>query len=152
MKPINNDTITTDHIEYSKGLKYQLRKTYCCQVSVFPEKEVKTDWIDLNTTGKLTIRKGYAWDGPSGPTIDTPSFMRGSVVHDALYQLMRMQLLSAKWRKQADIELHDDCLEDGMWCFRASYVYRGVRAGAVFAIEPKNIKKVYKTFNHRGRK
>ncbi|HUS89668.1 MAG TPA: hypothetical protein VMW91_10000, partial [Desulfosporosinus sp.] len=37
----------------------------------------------------IVIHKGYAWDGPSGPTFDTPNFMLGSLVHDVFYQAMR---------------------------------------------------------------
>ena len=62
----------------------------------------------LNTKGHLIIKRSYAWDGPSGPTIDTKNFMRGSLVHDALYQLMRHEHLSSdEWRAVADLEHHE---------------------------------------------
>jgi hypothetical protein len=44
--------------------------------------------------------KGYAWNGPSGPTLDTRNFMRGSLVHDALYQLMREGRMDNGLRRQ----------------------------------------------------
>jgi len=87
-------------------------------------------WIQLDTEGRLTITKGYAWDGPSGPSIDTPSFMRGSLFHDALYQLIRERLLpdvDGEDRLQADELIRDVCLADGMFPFRAAYVYRLLR-------------------------
>jgi len=75
----------------------------------------------------LTLMKGYACDGPSGPTVDTEDFMRGSFVHDALYQLIREGVLGKSFRKKADKILYRLCREDGMPWFRAQYVYRAVR-------------------------
>lgn len=101
---------------------------YFISVSVTPDDDIETDYINLTAKGGLTIKKGYAWDGPSGPTIDTPSFMRGSLVHDALYQLMRNGFISKdKWRENADKELKRICIEDGMSRIRAWWVYKGVR-------------------------
>lgn len=76
---------------------------------------------------ELVLRKGYAWDGPSGPTWDTPSFMRGSLVHDGFYQLLREGVLHIKTRDYSDRLLVKICREDGMCRFRAWYVYWGVR-------------------------
>ena len=105
--------------------KYQLmRKDYTIPIDIKPEEDIKMAFIELSTEGELTIRKRYAWDGPSGPTIDTKTFMRGSLVHDALYQLMREKHLDYKvHRKYADELLKKICLEDGMWGFRAKYVH-----------------------------
>lgn len=75
----------------------------------------------------LQIRDGYCWDGPSGISIDTKNFMRGSLVHDALYQLIRLGLLGPEQRSAADRELYKTCREDGMNVLRAAYVYRCVR-------------------------
>ena len=83
--------------------------------------------VSLETNGLLTIKKGYAWDGPSGPTIDTPNFMRGSLVHDAFYQLMREELISQDHRTYADRLLRKICLEDGMSAIRAWWVYKAVQ-------------------------
>ena len=69
--------------------KFSLAQDFPLQLELRPETEIVTPFIVLTMDGLLTINKGYAWDGPSGPTIDTKSFMRGSLVHDALYQLMR---------------------------------------------------------------
>ena len=81
---------------------------------------------------------GYAWDGPSGPTIDTKNFMRGSLVHDGLYQLMREGLLAhEEYRKSADDLLRDICVEDGMSKFRAWYVHRAVRISGGKSTKPR---------------
>ncbi len=81
--------------------------------------------------GELILKEGYAWDGPSGPTVDTDTFMRGSLVHDGLYQLLQNRHLPPedlrKTRLYADRLLREICFEDGMNPFRAWYVYLAVR-------------------------
>ena len=120
--------MTKHQISYKSGYKYQLVEEYQVEISVTPEKNIQTSYIDLTTEGLLTIKNGYAWDGPSGPTIDTPNFMRGSLVHDALYQLMRNKLIDKeKWRKKADGDLKRMCVEDGMARIRAWWVHEAVR-------------------------
>jgi len=115
-------------IAYKGGYKYQLKARYVVSISIKPTKAIRTKYIALSTKGLLTIREGYAWDGPSGPTIDTLSFMRGSLVHDALYQLMRENYLDHDtYREAADRTLQSICKEDGMWRIRAWWVYQGVR-------------------------
>ena len=107
-----------------EGYKYDLIGTESVIVNITGR--VNNDYIRLGH-GILIIYEHYAWDGPSGPTIDTKNFMRGSLVHDALYQLMREGLLDQKYRKYADQLLRKICLEDGMSKFRAWYVYHAVR-------------------------
>jgi len=80
--------MTKPYVKYRSGYKYQLVEEYQVKVSVLPKNDIKTDFIELSTEGMLIIKNGYAWDGPSGPTIDTPNFMRGSLVHDALYRMV----------------------------------------------------------------
>jgi hypothetical protein len=111
-----------------KHYKYQLMQDYTINIDIQPDKIIDTNFIALTTAGALTIKNRYAWDGPSGPTIDTKSFMRGSLVHDALYQLMREKYLDYKiHRKYADDLLKKICLDDGMCRLRAWYVYQAVR-------------------------
>jgi len=114
-------------IKYRDGYKYQLAEGYAVQTSIAPREHIATEYIILSTNGVLVINKGYAWDGPSGPTIDSKNFMRGSLVHDSLYQLMREGLLPEFWRDEADKELRRICIEDGMWKIRAWWVYRAVQ-------------------------
>ena len=78
-------------------------------------------------TRRLCILRGYRWDGPSGPTFDTESFMRGSAVHDALCQLTELGLLDWSYRKIGDKELVKITKEDGMCWLRRQWVYAGVR-------------------------
>lgn len=88
----------------------------------------RTEYIEIRDNGLLTLSKGYAWDGPSGPTVDTADAMRGSAGHDALYQLIALGVLTAGHREQADSDLRGWCIEDGMSKFRADYWYQAVRA------------------------
>jgi len=80
-------------------------------------------YVNITADGLLTINKGYSWDGPSGPTIDTKTFIRGSLIHDALYQLMREGYIDDEHRDYADRLLRKICIEAGMNKFRAWYVY-----------------------------
>jgi len=117
---------STGHCLYRSGYKYQLAEDYSLTVDIHCV-AIDTDFAALNSSGRLIIRSGYAWDGPSGPTFDTPTFMRGSLVHDAIYQLIRLGLLPAESRVMADRELWRICREDGMCSIRAWWVYHGVR-------------------------
>lgn len=131
-----------NQIAYKKGYKYQLVEDY---YDTLPIKgySATSDFISLFKDGTLSIKRGYAWDGPSGPTIDTDTFMRASLVHDAGYQLIRQGKLPGHLRNKFDQELRADCREDGMCFLRAWYVYRAVHRAAGPAADPKNKKKVY---------
>lgn len=129
-------------IFFRMGYKYQLATKLTIQIEITPEEDIDTQFISLTHEGWLTIKSGYAWDGPSGPTVDTPTFMRGSLIHDALYQLMRVGKVSPGQRKYADELLRDVCIEDGMWKFRAKYVYLSVRKFGEKAASTTNVKEV----------
>lgn len=117
-------------IFYREGYKYQLAEDYQVKIEIKPHAFILTEYVRLDIDGLLSICKGYAWDGPSGPAIDTLNFMRGSLIHDALYQLMRERHLDAeKLRDVADRILRRVCIEDGMTSLRAWWVYQGVRFG-----------------------
>ncbi|MCZ6654840.1 MAG: DUF1353 domain-containing protein [Planctomycetota bacterium] len=118
-----------------KGYKYRVENMVKATVPILGV-ESFTAYIALHKNGLLQIHKGYAWDGPSGPTWDTMNFMRGSLVHDALYQLIRMGKLDPKWRKTADEILYEVCRMDGMSRWRSWYVLRAVRRAAGFAARP----------------
>ncbi len=129
-------------IKYRSGYKYQLAETYRVHTVIDPMQTIETEYITLSKNGTLWIKEGYAWDGPSGPTVDTPDFMRGSLVHDALYQLMRWGYLPESCRRKADRILRLICREDGMSWVRAWWVYLGVRIGAGYAAEQSERKQV----------
>src|SRR5260221_14079551 len=130
-------------ISYKGGYKYQLKSDCSVDIQIKPTKSIEMEYIGLDTAGKLTIKEGYAWDGPSGPTFDTLNFMRGSLVHDALYQLMREEQLDrATCRETADKTLQAICKEDGMWSVRAWWVYHAVRLFADPDADPADEKPI----------
>lgn len=116
-----------ERILFSRGYKYQLRQTYKTQVEIFPEQDISHPFFSLTHEGTLTVQFGYSWDGASGPAIDSKDFMRGSLVHDVLYQAMGMGVLESDWRDRADQELRRICREDGMPRWRAWWVYHALR-------------------------
>lgn len=129
-------------IKYKSGFKYRLHETYVYKLKNNPNVIIHTQKVSINKQGFLTIQEGFCWDGASGPAWDTKSSMRGGLVHDALYQLLRMGLLRENYRKPADRELRDICIEDGMWKWRARGWYRFVRSLAGGYADPKNLKKI----------
>lgn len=132
-----------ERIWYREGYKYQLTVSYEVDVPLHQNTHINTSFVSLNPEGHLTIKAGYAWDGPSGPAFDTPCFMRASLVHDALYQLMREGWLKAKDHKSiADDIMRVICLEDGMSIARAWWCHRGVRIGGASSCDPAKDKPV----------
>jgi len=119
-------------LNYKKGYKYQVVTGFQAFTDFTTPVELPTPavkFVMLQHNGHLFVSPGYAFDGPSGPTVDTKNFMRGALVHDVLYQLMRhgeIEPTEAN-RKKADKLLHKLCREDGMSRFRAWYVYKAVR-------------------------
>ncbi|NQT11775.1 MAG: HYR domain-containing protein [Planctomycetes bacterium] len=82
------------------------------------------DFIELSSDGRLTIKKGYRWDGPSTEPIPSPpELLRATLVHDALYDLMRLEKLardptcklSEGKIKNIVEEPHNSAERDGWW-------------------------------------
>ncbi len=136
---------TKGYIRYRADYKYQLANDYSISISIKPKSSIDTDFISLDVHGKLLVKKGYAWDGPSGPVIDTDENMRASLVHDALYQLMRNKyLVTRTHRKAADQLFKDICKEDGISNIRASIYYKALRKFGKPAASPQNKKTVHR--------
>ena len=130
-------------IFYKSGYKYQLKNDYIDMIGIKTDEPISTEYIALALDGTIKLKNGYAWDGPSGPTIDTLNFMRGSLIHDALYQLMRERYLDKEqYREPADRLLQSICKEDGMSSLRAWLVYLGVRLGGDPSADPASDKPV----------
>ena len=130
-----------NQIAYKKGYKYQLIGRYVHLLhGVFPDTSAEFARIEHD---KLIIYIKYAWDGASGPALDTLNFMRGSLIHDTLYQLMRAGALPTSYRKEADKELVRICREDGMSRLRAWWVYKAVHTFAARLATPEKVRKIY---------
>jgi hypothetical protein len=112
-------------VKYRAGYKYQLYEDETFITGIYG-KEVYSEYISLFANGALVCRKGYAWDGASGPTWDTPSSMRASLIHDAGYQLMREGLLPLDYKVVFDGLFYLKLLDDGMSRVRAYIWYKAV--------------------------
>ena len=118
----------SEQIYYRAGYKYQLAADYETQLTFAPPNAIHTKFVNFYENGKLIVYEGYAWDGPSGPTADLPYFMRGSLVHDALYGLMQADLLNrVNYRNLADLTLVRLCEEDKMPPAQVYLTYQGVK-------------------------
>lgn len=115
--------------------KYQLVEDCSVQTSI-KGYSVDETLFSLTPEGLLTGKVGYAWDGPSGPTWDTKDFMRGSLFHDILYQMIRENFIAEEHKEDADMLLKKICIIDGMSYFRAAYVYEGVKEFGRSSCEP----------------
>ena len=119
-------------IKYRRGYKYQIACSTQGQTPIIPIKPIDTEFIKLSAEGYMFIKSGYAWDGASGPTIDTSNTMVPSLVHDAFCQLIRLGYLPDSARIEADnfffVLLREE--ERKMWIVRAKIWLRGVRFGA----------------------
>ena len=128
------------HNEY----KYELLKEYDFYVNFGPKMNIINDFYFLRIDGLLCIKKGYRWDGASGPTVDTNNTMRASCVHDALYQMIRRGELSIEYKVEADEALRRIMLEDSKQAgisgffnrFRAGYYFYAVKLFGWSSCEP----------------
>ena len=116
-----------EKIRYTKGWKYFLREKYTVELPEFRVRPPTLGDFYALSAGILIIRHGYAWDGASGPALDTKDFLRGSLVHDVLYQMIRDFSLGSDFRKAADQALIRICKEDGMPWWRRKWVYWALR-------------------------
>ncbi len=103
--------------------KYQTRHDVTWETGITPEEVFESPFIAMDSTGRLTIKGGYAWDGASGGMPDSGTNMRSSLVHDALYQAMRNGFLGLHHRDAADRLFADMCKQDGMWHWLANLAY-----------------------------
>ncbi len=101
-------------------------------LSTLSEQRLETRYYTL-TSDCLTVKEDYAWDGASGPTIDTRTSMRASLIHDALYQVCRSYVSdmgSAIWgrlRKVSDCDFRRILKEDGVFFLRGWAWWGAVR-------------------------
>jgi len=133
-------------IQYASGYKYQLKKDYAVTTQLHGY-EVRTEYASLCSTGWLIMYSRYAWDGASGPAIDGRWIMRGSLIHDTLYQMIREGKLPVSCRKAADEELRIACLQDstgwfGIGRLHAQCVYYAVRMFGGYAVKKGAARKI----------
>ncbi len=121
-------------IEYSRvGGKYKFRlEAY--GVYVLPPclaKEARkwnaSDPFYTIKSGTISAQVGYAWDGASGPVLDTHRTLRATLIHDILYQAIRQHKIDRADRRLADRIMLAILKEDRMWFPRRLCWYAAVR-------------------------
>lgn len=138
--------MSEDYILYRSGYKHQLAEDYKIRISIKPKDHIDTQFIALDKQGNLLVKSGYAWDGTSGPVIDTEHNLRASLIHDALYQLMRKKKLSAKDHKDnADKLFRKICKKDGVSGLVADIYYQVLKKLGKPSTDPKNAKEIMKS-------
>lgn len=128
-------------MKYRKGFKYQLAEDYTIDTGIVSY-YFNNDLVELYTTGRLLIKKGFAWDGASFIVMDTKSVMEASLVHDALYYLMRQGIISGGFKEDIDLLYYNLCIKNGCWKWRAKRHLEGLLLGGRSATLPKNKKRV----------
>ena len=92
--------------------------------------------------GIITAKKGYRYDGPSGPTKDDETNMRAALFHDIIYQaftetseIKQLSFFKRMGIRRAGDKIFRQVLKtDGMGFFRRNYYFVAVRGfGALFA-------------------
>ena len=75
--------------------------------------------------GAVTLKEGYAWDGNSGPAVNTLKCLRASALHDVWCQAMQLEIYERSfrnWRRGAK-EYRTVCHRDGMGLIRRWFRY-----------------------------
>lgn len=135
--------MTDKFIAYRSGYKYQLAADFGIQTQIKPKNDIDTPLISLSKKGFLTVKKDYAWDGTSGPVIDTHENLRASLVHDAIYQLMRRGKVSyKKYRDKADRLFMKMCKQDGLSSMMARIFYEVLKRFGLSSAHPDNVREI----------
>jgi len=103
-------------IYYRDGYRYQLAEDFDMHTPIRPMGGLtaESEYITLTGNNRLYIKAGYAWNGANF-VADRPGNMRAALVHDALYQLMRLDLVDRRTqRRPADRLFVKMCREDGI--------------------------------------
>ena len=113
----------------NKDGTYTLDGKYTAQ-TLLKGHDAQNENCTLLPNGQLVINRGFVWDGPSGPAIDTANTLIPSAMHDALYGIISEQHLPAKFtrdlRNAADRSYRDSLKTWGVSKWRRMLHYRGV--------------------------
>lgn len=116
--------------------KYKLTKDVFILIGI-TGCEFYTEHFQLTDSGMLIIDEKYAWDGATG-AVDNAEFLLASLVHDVLYQALRSELLSKRFRKKADQLLRLIGQANGMSRVRSWYSWAAVRLVGWRFTRPEN--------------
>lgn len=122
-----NEEPTKDCIYYAAGYRYQLCRSAQTESGIVLGDPIIQEFYTISTSGTITVKRGFAWDGASGPAIDGPGTIYASMFHDILYKAMRDGLMDNKWRKAADKLYKRLCIHGGVGRLRAEAHYWALR-------------------------
>ena len=105
---------------------YKTKRKYEQKTTIF-DRTFMNDYLCLTIGGLLIIGRDYYWDGASGVAINCEKNVRASLIHDALYQMIREGVLPLEFRLNADQMFYHVLRQDGMGWLRAKLYYRAVR-------------------------
>ncbi len=116
------------------------------------DSEDEKKYFVVEPGGVLKLKKGYRWDGPTPPGKKKKPknykeiLMRASLVHDTVYDLMRMEKLTPRDTKLislrsdgfdnqrvADNSFYSICLEDGAMRVQCGGWWWGIRVGGAYS-------------------
>ena len=115
-------------MKYKSGYRYKTDEEYSCVLPFisYDAKQISI-WVSF-VDDRLVIANGYAWDGASTGLPWTPKkWIRPSLVHDAIYQLIREGQLPMERRVDADAVFHQLLLENRVNYIVALFAYAAVR-------------------------
>lgn len=140
-------------MKIKKGYKYQLvEEPFMFKLPIQPGQPPQGEecwkvppFIVLWPDGQCYVEIGFAYNGASGPTIDTDNTIVPTLKHDVGYLLIAEGILPEDpWRELFDKELYKDLLERGMDETRAKIWFEAVRAFGLEAATTKD--EVYEYF------
>lgn len=131
-------------INYHKGkAKYQLVEDYVIDIEFSQAVDIEANLVKLSANGTLTVGTGFAWDGVTGLAFDTRNFMRASLVHDALYHLLRQTGTNPKLHEKADELFLTIAKIDGVHPLRARIHYTNLYLARIIGLTPGKKKSGY---------
>jgi hypothetical protein len=125
----------TDSDRLPFGQRWRTDDLYDYARNDFPTVDVEYfgwDYLAVEPGGKLIIRKGYRWDGPTtSPLPYSKKIIHASMVHDAIYDLQRRQDIERSYthRLIADLLLYMISVDSDYSRARAWADFNIVRGG-----------------------
>lgn len=98
-------------IAVKRGYEYVVQQDYHSRLSILGYR-VSTPFFELYEDGTLIIKQYYAYDGPSGTTIDTLDALRTAAEHDVGYQMLREKLIPPEYKAVIDQRFYEVFRED----------------------------------------
>jgi hypothetical protein len=127
------------------GDSKQLQSDFWFEITP-PGYHAEYGFIYVYPNGQVKVKAGFAWDGASGPTIDTIDSVCAALGHDVMYKLMGQKLLPSSYKDEADQWFYMRLVNDGMVGFRAFAWYKAVRLFGIPAQSMDKFKRAPKPF------